>query len=168
VAAVSPANPPPPQKSRLNINETIGEVIALARGELSRNRVLLQTRLANDLPPIMGDRIQLQQVILNLIINAIEAMSGVTERPRELLVSSEKMTMPKESVLVSVADSGSGLNRKNLEQIFDAFYTTKPNGLGMGLSISRSIVKAHGGWLRAMTNVPKGALFQFALPTGAG
>jgi C4-dicarboxylate-specific signal transduction histidine kinase len=158
----------PPHKSRLNINETIGEVIALARGELSRNRVLLQTRLANDLPPIMGDRIQLQQVILNLIINAIEAMSGVTERPRELLVSSEKMTIPKESVLVSVADSGSGLNRKNLEQIFDTFYTTKPNGLGMGLSISRSIVKAHGGWLRAMTNVPKGALFQFALPTGAG
>jgi C4-dicarboxylate-specific signal transduction histidine kinase len=158
----------PPQKSRLNINETIGEVIALARVELSRNRVLLQTRLAIDLPPIMGDRIQLQQVILNLIINAIEAMSGVTERPRELLVSSEKMNIPKESVLVSVADSGSGLNRKNLEQIFDAFYTTKPNGLGMGLSISRSIVKAHGGWLRAMTNVPKGALFQFALPIGAG
>ena len=80
----------PPQKSRLNINETIGEVIALARGELNRNRVLLQTRLANDLPPIMGDRIQLQQVILNLIINAIEAMSGVTEGPRELWVSSEK------------------------------------------------------------------------------
>ena len=157
----------PPKKSRLNINETIGEVIALARGELSRNRVLLQTRLADDLPPITGDRIQLQQVILNLFINAIEAMSGVTERPRELVLTSEKMTTPKESVLVSIADSGSGLNQTNLEQIFDAFYTTKPNGLGMGLSISRSIVKAHGGWLRAMTNAPKGALFQFTLPIGA-
>ena len=209
----------PPQKSRLNINETIGEVIALARGELSRNRVLLQTRLANDLPPIMGDRIQLQQVILNLFINAIEAMSGVSDRPRELLVSSEKVPgdigktrsssfaeasedeakdqhvfgnagelederqtpnadlsdialakserrTPNESILVSVADSGSGLNLDNLERLFDAFYTTKPQGLGMGLSISRSIVKAHEGRLWAMTNVPKGALFQFTLPIG--
>jgi signal transduction histidine kinase len=173
----------PPQKSRLNINETIGEVIALARGELSRNRVLLQTRLADDLPPIMGDRIQLQQVILNLFINAIEAMSGVSERPRELLVSSEKVAavpvpatagereevrmLNQSHVLVSVADSGSGLNLNNLDQMFDAFYTTKPHGLGMGLSISRSIVKAHGGRLWAITNVPKGALFQFTLPIGA-
>src|SRR5271165_2954764 len=190
----------PPQKSRLHINETIGEVIALARGELNRHGVLLQTRLANELPPIMGDRIQLQHVILNLIINAIEAMSGVTEGPRELLVSSEKVTavpgdaeqkkpeacaapnadlsditarlsspkslaMSEQShVLVSVADSGLGLNLNSLDQIFDAFYTTKPQGLGMGLSISRSIVKAHGGRLWAMTNVPKGALFQFTLP----
>ena len=191
----------PPQKSRLNINETIGEVIALARGELNRHRVLLQTMLASDLPPIMGDRIQLQQVILNLIINAIEAMSGVTEGPRELLVSSEKLSAPEKSehltpirryngtptrpdaahedaepslaeaegthILVSVADSGSGLNLNNLDQIFDAFYTTKPHGLGMGLSISRSIVKAHGGRLWAMTNVPRGALFQFTLAIGA-
>jgi PAS domain S-box-containing protein len=195
----------PPQKSRLNINETIGEVIALARGELSRNRVLLQTRLADDLPPIMGDRIQLQQVILNLFINAIEAMSGVSERPRELLVRSEKAIASEKSdhftpirryapasagptrpdaahedagpnlaeaesthILVSVADSGTGLNLNNLDQMFDAFYTTKPQGLGMGLSISRSIVKAHGGRLWAMTNGPKGALFQFTLPIGAG
>jgi signal transduction histidine kinase len=185
----------PPQKSRLHINETIVEVIALIRGELNRNRVLLQTRLANELPPIMGDRTQLQQVILNLVINAIEAMSGMTEGPRELLVSAEKVTAipgdaeqkkPEASatpnadlsdialatseqshVLVSVADSGSGLNLNNRDQIFDAFYTTKPQGLGMGLSISRSIVKAHGGRLWAMTNVPKGALFQFTLPIGA-
>ncbi len=192
----------PPQKSRLNINETIGEVIALTRGELYRHGVLLQTRLANDLPPIMGDRIQLQQVILNLIINAIEAMSGVTEGPRELLVSSEKVTAvpapadageqarfepdtsvypdgsafealaeeegrtPNASVSVSVADSGPGLDANALNHLFDAFYTTKPQGLGMGLSISRSIVKAHGGRLWAMTNVPKGALFQFTLPIG--
>ncbi|MBV8416153.1 MAG: DUF4118 domain-containing protein [Verrucomicrobia bacterium] len=190
----------PPQKSRLNINETIGEVIALTRGELYRHGVLLQTRLANDLPPIMGDRIQLQQVILNLIINAIEAMSGVTDGPRELLVSSEKVTALEKSehftpirryadtptrpdaaheegqslaeaegshVLVSVADSGPGLDANALDHLFDAFYTTKPHGLGMGLSISRSIVKAHGGRLWAMTNVPKGALFQFTLPIGA-
>lgn len=196
----------PPQKSRLNINETIDEVIALARGQLNRNGVLLQTRLANDLPPIMGDRIQLQQVILNLIINAIEAMSGVPEGPRELLINSEKVTgMPgepeqdrladtsgleaarptpnadlsdealakserrtrNEYVLVSVADLGPGLNLNDLEHLFDAFYTTKPQGLGMGLSISRSIIKAHGGRLWAMANVPKGALFQFTLPIGA-
>jgi signal transduction histidine kinase len=173
----------PPQKNRLNINETIGEVIALTRGELSRNRVLLQTRLADDLPPIMGDRIHLQQVILNLFINAIEAMSGVSERPRELLVSSERVAavsvpatagereevrmLNQSHVLVSVADSGTGLNLNDLDQMFDAFYTTKPQGLGMGLSISRSIVKAHGGRLWAMTNVPKGALFQFTLPIGA-
>jgi C4-dicarboxylate-specific signal transduction histidine kinase len=185
----------PPQKSRLHINETIGEVIALARGELNRNGVLLQTRLANELPPIMGERIQLQQVILNLIINAIEAMSGVTEGPRELLLSSEKMTAvpgdaeqkkPEASaapnadlsdialatseqshVLVSVADSGPGLDLNNLGRLFDAFYTTKPDGLGMGLSISRSLIEAHGGRLWARANVPKGALFQFTLPIGA-
>jgi C4-dicarboxylate-specific signal transduction histidine kinase len=173
----------PPQKNRLNINETIEEVIVLTRGELSRNRVLLQTRLADDLPPIMGDRIHLQQVILNLFINAIEAMSGVSERPRELLVSSERVAavsvpatagereevrmLNQSHVLVSVADSGTGLNLNDLDQMFDAFYTTKPQGLGMGLSISRSIVKAHGGRLWAMTNVPKGALFQFTLPIGA-
>jgi C4-dicarboxylate-specific signal transduction histidine kinase len=182
----------PPQKSRLNINETIGEVIALARGELNRHGVLLQTSLADDSPPIMGDRIQLQQVILNLIINAIEAMSGVSDGSRELLVSSQKVTAvpgdaeqkkPEASatpnadlsdialatweqsyVLVSVADSGSGLNLNNPECLFDPFYTTKPQGLGMGLSLSRSIVTAHGGRLWVMTNVPKGALFQFTLP----
>jgi PAS domain S-box-containing protein len=186
----------PPQKSRLDLNETIGGVIALARGELDRHGVLLLTRLANDLPPILGDRIQLQQVLLNLIINAIEAMSGVTEGPRELLVSSQKVTgMPGEPeqdrlaetsgleaerrtpnaerrtqnayVLVSVADSGPGLDPKDLNRLFDAFYTTKSQGLGMGLAISRSIIEAHGGRLWAMGDVPKGALFQFTLPIGA-
>jgi signal transduction histidine kinase len=185
----------PPQKSRLNINDTIGEVIALTRSELYRHGMLLQTRLASDLPPITGDRIQLQQVISNYIINAIEALSGVNDGPRELLVSSEKVaavpsdaeqkkpvvsatsnadlsdialaTSEQSHVLVSVVDSGSGLNLNNLDQIFDAFYTTKPHGLGMGLSISRSIVKAHGGRLWAMTNVLKGTLLQFTLPIGA-
>jgi signal transduction histidine kinase len=146
------------------------------------------------LPPILGDRIQLQQVLLNLIINAIEAMSGVTEGPRELLVSSQKVTQmlgPADAgpnaalfdvvqrsgtkserrtqngyVLVSVADSGPGLDPKDLNRLFDAFYTTKAQGLGMGLAISRSIVEAHGGRLWAMANVPRGALFQFTLPIG--
>ena len=192
----------PPQKSRLDLNETIGGVIALARGELNRHGVLLQTSLADDSPPIMGDRIQLQQVLLNLIINAIEAMSGVTQGPRELQISSEKIAaacsesenlMPIRSgccwtetptqpdarhedpgsslaeaeatyALVSVADSGPGLDANALDRLFDAFYTTKPQGLGMGLSISRSIIEAHGGRLWAKANVPKGALFQFTLP----
>jgi predicted ATPase/signal transduction histidine kinase/GAF domain-containing protein len=192
----------PPQKSRLDLNETIGGVIALARGELDRHGVLLLTRLANDLPPILGDRIQLQQVLLNLIINAIEAMSGVTQGPRELQMSSEKIAaacsesehlMPIRSgrrwtetptqpdarhedpgsslaeaeatyALVSVADSGPELDANALDRLFDAFYTTKPQGLGMGLSISRSIIEAHGGRLWAKANVPKGALFQFTLP----
>jgi PAS domain S-box-containing protein len=176
----------PPQKSRLDLNETIGGAIALARGELDRNGVLLRTNLANDLPFIMGDRIQLQQVILNLIINGIEAMSGVSDGSRELWVSSEKLAaVPgelrefeaerqapnapaaaglNEYILVSVADSGPGLDLNNLGRLFDAFYTTKPQGLGMGLSISRSIIEAHGGRLWAKANVPKGALFQFTLP----
>lgn len=172
----------PPQRSWLDLNETIAEVIAMAHGELKRNGVLLQTRLANDLPRIMGDRIQLQQLILNLVINAIEAMNEASEGLRELSVSSEKVTaMPGESeqdrlevetlaeaqpahVLVSVGDSGPGLDPKDLGHLFDAFYTTKPQGLRMGLAISRSIVEAHGGRLWATANVPKGALFQFTIP----
>ena len=184
----------------LDLNETIGEVIAMARGELERNRVLLRTRLANDLPLIMGDRIHLQQVMLNLIINSIEAMSAASEGTRELWVSSEKVTAapgeseqdglgpnnfaspdtfdlevervtsnaerrtPNACILVSVADSGPGLDLNNVDRLFGAFYTTKPQGLGMGLSISRSIIEAHGGRLLAKANVPKGALFQFTLP----
>jgi signal transduction histidine kinase len=185
----------PPQKARLDLNETIGGVIALARGELNSNGVLLRTKLANDLPLIMGDRIHLQQVILNLVINAIEAMRGVTDAPRELWISSEKVgaapdlvdagqetrnpqlstrsvlrslgekgSSEQAYILVSVADSGPGLDPNILSRLFDAFYTTKPEGLGMGLTISRSIVEAHGGRLWATANVPKGALFQFTLP----
>ncbi|HWC19472.1 MAG TPA: ATP-binding protein, partial [Terriglobales bacterium] len=188
----------PPQKSRLDLNETIGGVIALTRGELDRNEVLLRTELANDLPIVMGDRIHLQQVILNLVINGIEAMRGVTDAPRELWISSktvsatpgladagqetrnqELATLPvlrslgeggnseQACILVSVADSGPGLDLNNLSRLFDAFYTTKPQGLGMGLSISRSLNEAHGGRLWARANAPKGALFQFTLPIGA-
>ena len=169
-------------KERLDINEAIEEVVILAQSEVQRNRVSLQTKLANDLPLILGDRIQLQQVILNLLMNAIEAMSGVAEGPRELGVSSEKVTeIPGESkeeryedraladaewteVLITVRDSGPGLDPQRLNRLFDAFYTTKPQGLGMGLAISRSIIEAHGGRLCAKANVPQGAVFQFTLP----
>ena len=173
-----------PQKDWLDLNETIDEVVAMTRSEVQRNRVLLQTKLANDLPLILGDKIQLQQVILNLLMNAIEAMSGVGEGPRELWVSSEKVTEihgeSKEErygdralaepewthVLITVLDSGPGPDPQRLNRIFDAFYTTKPQGLGMGLAISRSIIEAHGGRLWAKANAPRGALFQFRLPIG--
>jgi signal transduction histidine kinase len=169
-------------KERLDINEAIEEVVILAQSQVQRNRVLLQTQLANDLPLILGDRIQLQQVILNLLVNAIQAMSGADEGPRELWVSSQKITeIPGESkedtlenkalaeaewthVLIAVRDSGPGLDPKSLDRLFDAFYTTKPQGLGMGLAISRSIIEAHGGRLWATPCVSRGAIFQFALP----
>jgi len=172
----------PPQKDRLDLNETISEVIAMAGGEVRRSRISLQSQLAYDLPLILGDRIQLQQVILNLLINAIEAMCGMSEGPRELLVSSQKVTeTPDQSeedvlayqdsaegrcthVLIAVRDSGPGLDPKVLDHLFDAFYTTKPKGMGMGLAISRSIIEAHGGRLWAKANASRGAIFQFALP----
>jgi PAS domain S-box-containing protein len=154
----------PAQKDGLDINETILEVVALTRSEGERNRVSLQTRLAKELPRIAGDRIQLQQVILNLIVNALEAMSGASAGPRGVLISSEK-DGPK-GVLVAVRDWGTGLGSVSLEQLFDAFYTTKPDGMGMGLAISRSIIEAHGGRLWATPNVPQGAVFQFTLPAG--
>jgi PAS domain S-box-containing protein len=169
-------------KEQLDINETIEEVVILVQSEVQRSRVSLQTRLANDLPLILGDKIQLQQVILNLLMNAIEAMSGVAEGPRELGVSSEKVTeIPGESeegafgdkalaeaewthLLIAVRDSGPGLDPQHLHRLFDAFYTTKPQGLGMGLAISRSIIEDHGGRLWAKANAPRGAVFQFTLP----
>ena len=152
----------PPRRDRVNINETILEVIALTRSEVHRNRVSLQTRLSSDLPLILGDRIQLQQVILNLIINAIEAMSGVSEGPRELQVGSRKDD--SQGVLVDVRDSGPGVDPGSLDHLFTAFYTTKPQGMGMGLAISRSIIEAHGGRLWATANKHSGATFQFTLP----
>jgi two-component system sensor kinase FixL len=156
----------PPRKDQVDINETILEVIALTRGEAQRNGVSLQTRLSSGLPLILGDRIQLQQVILNLIMNAIEAMNGFGEGSRELLVGSEQDD--SNGVLVAVQDSGAGLDSESLDHLFDAFYTTKPGGIGMGLAISRSIIEAHGGRLWATPNVPRGAVFQFTLPLGEG
>ena len=155
----------PLRKDWLAVNETIYEVIALAHSEVQRNGVALETQLSDDIPVILADRIHLQQVILNLMMNAIEAMSGAGEGPRELLVRSG--TDETQSVLVSVQDSGPGLDPKSLDHLFDAFYTTKPQGLGMGLAISRSIVEAHGGRLWATANAPHGAVFQFTLPIGS-
>jgi PAS domain S-box-containing protein len=157
----------PPEKDFVDINETIREVIALARSEVQRNGVSLDTRLSDEvyyLPLILADRIQLQQVILNLIINAIEAMSGAADAPRELLIRSG--ITESQRVLVAVRDSGPGLDPKSLDRLFDAFYTTKPHGMGMGLAICRSIIDAHGGRLWATANDDGGATFQFTLPTG--
>ena len=133
----------PPRKDALEVNEAIVEVIALTRGEVMKNNVSVQTQLAEGLPLIQGDRVQLQQVILNLIINAVEAMSGVSEGSRGLLIGTGKDASGR--VLVAVQDSGPGLNPESFERLFDSFYTTKPGGMGMGLSICRSIVEAHGG-----------------------
>jgi two-component system sensor kinase FixL len=152
----------PPRKDPLDINETILEIVALMRGEVQRNRVSLQTRLSTDLPLVLGDRIQLQQVILNLIINAIEAMSGSGEGPRELLIGSGRDEA--NGVCVTVRDSGPGLAWDKVDRLFEAFYTTKPDGIGMGLAISRSIIEAHGGRLWATPNEPNGAVLQFTLP----
>jgi len=153
----------PPRRERLDINQVVLEVISLTQGELQRNRVELQTHLAPNLPGVPGDRVQLQQIILNLILNAVEAMSELADRPHKLVVGSG--ASDSHDVLVEVRDSGPGLNAANLDRLFDSFYTTKPNGMGMGLAISRSIVEAHGGRLWATPNEPHGAVFCFTLPT---
>jgi C4-dicarboxylate-specific signal transduction histidine kinase len=150
----------PIQCDQLDINDVIREVIALTRGERDRNRVALHTELADDLPMIQGDRVQLQQVILNLIMNGVEAMSG--GEPRELLIGSRKDESL--NVLVSVCDTGPGLAPECIDRIFDAFYTTKAGGIGMGLSICRSIIETHGGRLWTSANSPRGASFHFSLP----
>ena len=152
----------PPSRDRLDINKAILEVIALTRGELQRNSVELRTHLSSDLPLVAADRVQLQQVILNLIVNAMEAMSGMGDRPRELVVTTGASA--SNEVFVEVRDSGPGIDPANLPRLFDSFYTTKPEGMGMGLSISRSITEAHGGRLWATPNQPHGAVFNFTLP----
>jgi C4-dicarboxylate-specific signal transduction histidine kinase len=154
----------PPRKDSLEINEAILEVIALTHSEAVKNSVSLQTQLAEGLPFIQGDRVQLQQVILNLIINAIEAMSGIGEGARELVIGTGKDG--SSGVLVAVQDSGPGLNPESLGRLFDAFYTTKPGGMGMGLSICRSIVEAHGGRIWVSGTAGPGATVQFTLPVG--
>ena len=152
----------PQRKDRLEINGAIREVIELTRGEAEKNGVSVRTQLADDLPLVQGDRVQLQQVIVNLIVNAVQAMSGVGDGARELLISTG--TAESEGVLVTVRDSGPGLPPSSLERLFDAFYTTKADGMGMGLSICRSIIEAHGGRLWASENLPRGAVFQFTAP----
>jgi signal transduction histidine kinase len=155
----------PPRRDWLDINDTLREVLVVAQSEVQRHRVILQTRLLDDLPALWGDRIQLQQVMLNLLTNAIEAMSWVGEGPRELWV--ETALGESAEVVITVRDSGPGLAPQHLARLFDAFYTTKPDGLGMGLAISRLIVESHGGRLWATGNVPTGAAFQFTLPMGS-
>lgn len=153
------------EKTPLNINDAIREVITLADGEARRNSVAVRTELAEDLPPIVGDRVQLQQVILNLVMNGIEAMSSVADRPRHLLVWSRRHEA--DHVLVALQDFGNGIEPENLKRIFETFFTTKPQGLGMGLAIARSIIENHGGRLSAVPNEGPGMTFQFALPVQA-
>lgn len=147
----------------IDLNEVIIEVLALAQSEARRNRVSLNRQLERDLPRVRGDRVQLQQVILNLIINGLEAIAKNKDGERELSVSSA--VDEENNVIVAVKDSGEGLDSANLERVFDAFYTTKPEGMGMGLAISRTIIESHGGRLWATPNSPKGAVFQFRLST---
>ncbi len=154
----------PPRQDRLAINEAIREVVSLTQAEMQRNRVGLQTGLADGLPLVPGDRVQLQQVIVNLIVNAVEAMSGASDGPRELTIVSGEGASNK--VFVEVRDTGPGLDPASLDRLFQSFYTTKPDGIGMGLAISRSIVEAHGGRLAATPNEPHGAVFRFTLPVG--
>jgi len=152
----------PPRRERFDLNAALSEVLVLAQSVIQKNGVSVQTRLADGLLPVLGDRIQLQQVLLNLILNAAEAMSSVEEGARELLISTEQ---DQTGALVAVRDSGPGIDAQHLDRVFDAFYTTKFSGTGMGLSICRSIIDAHGGKLWAEANEPRGAVFQFTLPT---
>ena len=149
------------EKELLDMNQAVREVVALAEGEVRRNGVALRTELTGDLPPILGDRVELEQVVLNLIMNAIEAMSAIGDRPRELVVRTQSGEV--DQVCVTVQDSGIGLDPQSMGRIFDAFYTTKSQGMGMGLAISRSIVENHGGQLWAVPNEGPGATFQFTL-----
>jgi PAS domain S-box-containing protein len=152
----------PPRKDAFSINDTILEVVALTRTEAANNGVLVRTQLAEGLPPVQGDRVQLQQVMLNLIVNASQSMSGVEDGNRELHVST--VSIEPEGVYVAVRDTGPGLSPESLSRLFEPFYTTKPDGMGMGLSICRSIIEAHGGRLWATRCEPRGALFQFTIP----
>jgi len=156
----------PLEKTPLNINETVQEVIALVSSDVLRSKVELRAELAADLPPVTGDRIQLQQVILNLILNARDAMSEVRTHPRELLITTLKSKSG--DVVVAVRDSGKGLDAKDAERIFDPFFTTKSEGMGLGLSISRRIIEDHHGTLWAKPNEDRGATIQFTLPPSSG
>jgi C4-dicarboxylate-specific signal transduction histidine kinase len=153
------------EKVPLDVNDVVREVIALVQRELVSHRVSLRMELAPAIPAILGDRIQLQQVIINLVMNAIEAMQSVTDRPRELVIRSGHDET--QQVLVSVTDCGIGISAENADRLFNAFFTTKSSGMGMGLSICRSILEGHGGRLWATANVPYGAMFQFTLPVNA-
>jgi signal transduction histidine kinase len=156
----------PPRKDRFDLNKAINEVIVLAGPAITRNGVSVQTHLAEGLFPVQSDRVQVQQVVLNLILNAIEAMGSVEVGARELLISTERNQ--KNDAVVIVRDSGPGIDPESLKRVFEAFYTTKSSGMGMGLSICRSIIDAHGGRLWAEANEAGGAIFQFTVPSAEG
>jgi PAS domain S-box-containing protein len=151
-----------PRKARLDVNDVVRDVAALVRAEVVRFEIALALDLAPAFPPVVGDRVQLQQVVLNLVMNAIEAMASVTSRPRTLVIRSERHE--GDMVRLAVHDTGVGIAASDVDRVFGAFFTTKPAGMGMGLSISRSIIEAHGGRLWAAANEPHGAIFQFSLP----
>jgi C4-dicarboxylate-specific signal transduction histidine kinase len=153
-----------PVLARVCVNETINSVVALAQAEIKNRGVVLQCRLGRGLPPVLGDRVQLQQLVLNLVNNAIDAMAEISDRPRSLVVSTERSA---DTIVISVEDSGRGLATADLEKLFHPFYSTKPNGMGMGLSICRSIAEAHGGRISATSRSPHGAAFRVALPAAA-
>jgi len=152
----------PTRTDSVNINEAVHEVLELTHGEALKHVVSVRTQLADGLPLIQGDRVQLQQVVLNLILNAVQAMGGVADSTREMLITT-RQTEPNE-VRLGVRDTGPGLSAEALPRLFEPFYTTKPDGMGMGLSICRSIIEAHGGRLWATGCEPRGALFQFTIP----
>ena len=150
------------EKVPLDVNDVVREAIALVQHELTSHRVSLRMELAPALPMILGDRVQLQQVIINLVMNGVEAMQSVTDQLRELAIGSHQNET--RLVLVSVTDSGVGISAEHADRLFNAFFTTKSSGMGMGLSICRSIIEAHGGRMSAVNNVGPGATFQFVLP----
>ena len=153
------------KKESFDVNDLVRDVFALVRGELERHKIVLRSELGEDLPKIAGERVPLQQVLLNLIMNAIEAMGSVTDRARVLRVSSNTIEEAY-CVAVTVEDSGTGIAGKDKDRIFNAFFTTKPEGMGMGLSICQSIVEAHGGRLWVTPGMPQGSVFHVQLPIG--
>jgi signal transduction histidine kinase len=155
-----------PKRALVDVNAAIAEVLSFARHELHRSQVATQTAFDPNLPPIVADRVQVQQVLLNLVMNGIEAMRGVADRAKVMRIKSE--IAPPGTVTVTVEDTGIGFGNNDAENIFETFFTTKEQGMGMGLSISRSIVAAHGGRLWASSGAPCGAVFSFTLPAGIG
>jgi signal transduction histidine kinase len=158
-------NKSPLQKTRLHLKDVISAVLALARNEAATRRVSIQTEIPEDLPLVSGDHIQLQQVLLNLVMNGLDAMSGVEEQKRLLLISGRRdVSQSSPAATLAVQDVGIGLKTEEMDRLFEAFYTTKPEGLGMGLAISRSIIEEHGGRLWAEPNKGPGATFLVSLP----
>jgi len=154
----------PARKVPFDLNEAIGEVIIMVRTALEREKVSVHTSLMEHMAPITGDRVQLQQVLLNLIMNAVESMSSASDESRELTIRTEQLKVG--GIVVAVHDSGPGIDPDRLDQVFHPFYTTKVTGTGMGLAICRSIIASHGGRLWAEANQPRGVVFQFTLPPG--